>query len=151
MSSKNKKQVSKRDTGLITNILLLLVLASVGFLASEYYRNRLEQKEQQERLYSLMESFYGHVWTNDLKEDGRRLAVANRFHAQFDGGKRGLVLEKELLKHGVDGIKAYVALDSRELVNAMGQYASSSSVYAAGLAIAVAAPRSLLNKETLST
>lgn len=94
MRSKNTKPASDRSVASITNVLLLLVVASIAFLGYESYRNRLEQKEQQKRLYSLMESFYSHVWANDLKEDGRRLAVANNCKIKYKAIRKARILTK---------------------------------------------------------
>ena len=141
MSNKNTKPASDRSVASITNVLLLLVVASIAFLGSESYRNRLEQKAQQEKLYSLMESFYSHVWVNDLKQDGRRLAIANKLQDQIQGNQKGADSNEALLKYGVDGIRAYVDLSDKELLNAVKSYKANSSVYASLSALAILTPK----------
>lgn len=140
MTSKNSKTASDRSLASITNVLLLLVVASIAFLGSESYRSRLEQKAQQEKLYSLMESFYGHVWASDLKEDGRRLAVAKKLQDQIQGDHNGTDSNEALLRHGADGIRAYVDLSDKELLNAVKDYTTSSKAYVTQLMLATYAP-----------
>ena len=110
------------------------------FLSVELHSMRNDANANQAKLYSLMKGFAGHVWSNDLKEDGRRLGIANRFLEQLNVNQDGLVRKKELLKHGIDGITAYIDLSDRELMTWIHQVPSQSKVYADLLKIRVHAP-----------
>lgn len=102
-----------------------------------------------------MKSFYGHVWANDLKEDGRRLAIATHLQSQLDGDQYGSATTKDLLKHGVDGITAYIDLSNRELMSWIKMVPAHSSVYGNLLTIRDHAPisdtKQLLKKSTKSS
>ena len=138
-----------------TNIILGLMTAVMVFLGIELHSMRNDANTNQEKLYTLMKSFYGHVWINDLKEDGRRLAIATHLQSQLDGDQYGSATTKDLLKHGVDGITAYIDLSNRELMSWIKMVPAHSSVYGNLLTIRDHAPisdtKQLLKKSTKSS
>ncbi len=123
-----------------TNIILGLMTAVMVFLGAQLHNMRNDANTNQEKLYTLMKSFYGHVWANDLKEEGRRLAVANHLQKQLDGDQYGIAPTKDLLKHGVDGITAYVDLSNGELMSWIKMVPAQSEVYGNLLTIRDYAP-----------
>ncbi len=102
----------------VTNILLILVLGAIVFLCIAQREIAKEAREGEERLYGLMRSHAGHVWTEDLKKEGRRLAFAEHFAAQvLKGTDRDRDNFKKLLEHGAEGIESYLSLKGgREVV-----------------------------------
>lgn len=76
-----------------------------------YQRSSIKSsQESQDKLYALTKSFAGHVWAEDLKNEGRRLAFAHHFAEQtLKGDDKGNY--KKLLKHGSEGIESYLSLE----------------------------------------
>lgn len=101
----------------LTNILLLLVLAAIVVLCIDQRLNAQEQRKGEERLYGLMRSHAGHVWAEDLKKEGRRYMFALYFADQvLKGVDSGSYNFKKLLAHGVEGIDSYISLNEKELI-----------------------------------
>ena len=89
---------------------------------------------RKEPLYALTKSFAGHVWTEDLKKEGRRLAFAQHFAQQvLKGDDRGnhRAHFKKLLEFGAEGIESYLALQggSSEVLLATRNYAANDPMY----------------------
>lgn len=76
-----------------------------------YQRSSIKSsQESQDKLYALTKSFAGHVWAENLKNEGRRLAFAYHFAEQtLKGDDKGNY--KKLLKHGSEGIESYLSLE----------------------------------------
>ena len=111
--------------GALTNVLLLLVLAAIVFLCIDQRLHAQDGRERAERMYELMRSHVGHVWTEDLKKEGRRYLFANYFAEQAlknkDYSKKDL---KELLAQGAAGIDSYISLNEAELILAIKESAT---------------------------
>ncbi|MCA0253887.1 MAG: hypothetical protein LCH20_00150 [Proteobacteria bacterium] len=124
MKEENTKTMSSsRSYGssqVITNILLLLVLAAISAFGIDQRLHAQDGRERAERMYELMRSHVGHVWTEDLKKEGRRYLFANYFAEQVlknkDYSKKDL---KELLAQGAAGIDSYISLNEAELILAI--------------------------------
>ena len=95
------------------------------------------------------------IWINDLKEDGRRLAIATHLQSQLDGDQYGSATTKDLLNHGVDGITAYVDSLDGGLINWIETIVAQSQVYGfmmeLGDRVPLSIPKQLLKKSTKSS
>ncbi len=97
--------------GVLTNILLLLVLAAIGILCVDQRLSAQEQRKGEERLYGLMRHYVGHVEVEDLRMEARQLAFARLYEKQvLKGGEDN----KKLLEYGAPAIEAYVILNRDE-------------------------------------
>jgi len=129
---KEKLEMSTNTTG---NIILAAILATLVFLCVDQRLSIKNTQESQDKLYALTKSFAGHVWTENLKKEGRRLAFAEHFAQQvLKGDDRGnhRAHFKKLLEFGAEGIESYLALQggSSEVLLATKNYAATDPTYA---------------------
>jgi hypothetical protein len=134
---KEKVEMSANTTG---NVILAAILATLVFLCVDQRLSIKNSRESQDKLYALTKSFAGHVWTEDLKNEGRRLAFAEHFAEQtLKGDDR--YNYKKLLEHGSEGIESYLSLEGgREVAQSTKNYVSTNSAYAWQLLMATYFP-----------
>jgi len=136
MLNKNIKKLN------ITNIILTGILAALVFLCIDQRLGIKSTQENQGRILGGIESLESRIWAQNLIENGRRLAFAERFKEQvLEYDETGEYRDDDLLKHGSDGINAYLSLNSQEVVRAAKTFASHHHMYAFLVAAQVLMPR----------
>lgn len=108
----------------VTNVILTGILAALIFLCIDQRQSIKSTQQKQDDLYALTKSHFGHVWSEDLKENGRRLAFAKRFREVGLG-----VIESP------EAIDAYLEFNGREVVEAMKFYITTNPLHGFQMAI----------------